>query len=212
MVAHLSTQTTPSPTPTRGMGILRSPYVIFVVAAVVLGGIIWAVALKGNDVATKAVACPIPAAAEEAGLQSEQVSALDTVEPAALDATRIRVLNANGQSGQAGAVAAQLAESGFQAAGADATGNDPIYGQALECHGQIRYGESGQASARSLSLAAPCMQLVSDGRGDDTVDLVLGTTFSRLSDSVAAVGALDELKVGRQPISSVLDTARSVSC
>lgn len=212
MVAHLSTQTTPSPTPARGMGFLRSPYVIFAVAAVVLGGIIWAVALKGNDVATKAVACPIPAAAEEAGLQSEQVNALDTVEPAVLDTTRIRVLNANGQSGQAGAVAAQLAESGFQAAGADATGNDPIYGQALECHGQIRYGESGQASARSLSLAAPCMQLVSDGRGDDTVDLVLGTTFSRLSDSVAAVGALDELKVGRQPISSVLDTARSVSC
>lgn len=212
MVAHLSTQTTPSPTPARGMGLLRSPYVIFAVAAVVLGGIIWAVALKGNDVATKAVACPIPAAAEEAGLQSEQVNALDTVEPAVLDTTRIRVLNANGQSGQAGAVAAQLAESGFQAAGADATGNDPIYGQALECHGQIRYGESGQASARSLSLAAPCMQLVSDGRGDDTVDLVLGTTFSRLSDSVAAVGALDELKVGRQPISSVLDTARSVSC
>ena len=56
------------------------------------------------------------------------------------------------------------------------------------------------------------MQLVTDGRTDGTVDLALGTTFSRLSDSTAAVGALDELKVGRQPISSELDAARAVSC
>ena len=212
MVAHLSTRTTPSPTPARGMTLLRTPYTVFVVAAVVLGGLVWAVALRGDDAATQAVACPIPAVAEEAGLEAQPVGALDRVEPAVLDSTRIRVLNANGQSGQAGAVAAELAEMGFQSAGADATGNDPIYGQALECHGQIRYGEGGEASARSLSLAAPCMQLVSDGRGDDSVDLVLGTTFARLSDSVASVGALDELKVGRQPISSELDAARAVSC
>lgn len=212
MVAHLSTQTTPSPTPSRGMARLRSPYVIFVVAVVLLGGIVWALALEGDDVATQAVACPVPATATDAGLEAQEVDALDSVEPAVLEATRIRVLNGNGQSGQAGAVAAQLAERGFQAAGADATGNDPIYGQSLECHGQIRYGESGQASARSLSLAAPCMELVADGRGDDTVDLVLGTTFSRLSDTVSSVSALDELKVGRQPISSVVESARSVSC
>lgn len=212
MVAHLSTQTTPSPTPARGMGLLRAPYVLFVVAAVVLGGLVWAVALRGNDAATQAVACPVPAAAEAAGLEAQPVGALDDTDPAVLGDTRIRVLNANGQSGQAGAVAAQLAEAGFQPAGSDATGNDPVYGQALECHGQIRFGESGEAAARSLSLAAPCMQLVTDGRGDDSVDLVLGTTFSRLSDSVSSVGALDELKVGRQPISAELDAARAVSC
>lgn len=212
MVAHLSTQTTPTPTPARGMGRLRAPYVLFVVAAVVLGGLVWALALRSDDSATQAVACPVPAAAEAAGLEAQPVDALDGAEPAVLDSTRVRVLNANGQSGQAGAVAAELAETGFQPAGTDATGNDPVYGQALECHGQIRYGESGEASARSLSLAAPCMQLVSDGRGDDSVDLVLGTTFSRLSDSVPSVGALDELKAGRQPISAELDAARSVSC
>ena len=212
MVAHLSTQSSPSPTPARGMGRLRAPYVLFVVAIVALGGVVWAIALRGDDAATQAVACPIPAAAVEAGLESQPVGALDQVDPAVLDSTRVRVLNANGQSGQAGAVAAELAEMGFQPAGADATGNDPVYGQALECHGQIRYGESGEAGARSLSLAAPCMQLVSDGRGDDTVDLVLGTTFARLSDSVESVGALDELKVGRQPISTELDAARAVNC
>ncbi|MBB1041600.1 LytR family transcriptional regulator, partial [Dietzia sp. Cai40] len=72
--------------------------------------------------------------------------------------------------------------------------------------------EAGEASARSLSLAAPCMQLVSDGRADESVDLVLGTIFSRLSDSAESVGALDELKVGRQPISAELDAARAVNC
>ncbi|MBB1034378.1 envelope integrity protein Cei [Dietzia sp. CQ4] len=212
MVVHLSAQATPSPTPTRGMGRLRRPYVLFVVATLVLGGLVWASALMGSDAATQAAACPVTPAAEEAGLREQPAGALDSVEPALLADTRVRVLNANGQSGQAGAVAAQLAERGFQPAGADATGNDPIYAQDLECHGQIRYGEAGEASARSLSLAAPCMQLVSDGRADESVDLVLGTIFSRLSDSAESVGALDELKVGRQPISAELDAARAVNC
>ena len=212
MVVHLSKQTTPSKTPTRGMGMFRTPYILFVVTALVLGGVVWATALGGNDAATQAAACPLTPAAEEAGLRSESASALDTVEPAPLRDTRVRVLNANGQSGQAGAVAAQLAELGFQAAGENPTGNDPVYTEDLECHGQIRYGESGKANARSLSLAAPCMQLVADGREDSSVDLVLGTIFSRLSDSTAGIGSLDELKVGRQPISTELDAARSVSC
>lgn len=212
MVVHLSTQTRPSPTPTRGMGRLRSPYILFVVAALVLGGVVWATALGGDDVATQAAACPLTPAAEDAGLRDESADALDEVEPAVLGDTRVRVLNANGQSGQAGAVAAQLAELGFQPAGENPTGNDPVYAQDLECHGQIRYGESGEANARSLSLAAPCMQLVADGREDSSVDLVLGTIFSRLSDSTAGIASLDELKVGRQPISTELEAARSVSC
>lgn len=212
MVVHLSTQATPSPTPTRGMGRMASPYIFFVVVALVLGGLVWAFALRGSDAATQAAACPVTPASEEAGLSEQPAGALDSTEPAFLPDTRVRVLNANGQSGQAGAVAAQLAERGFQPAGDDATGNDPVYAQDLECHGQIRYGEAGQAGARSLSLAAPCMQLVADGRDDASVDLVLGTIFSRLSDSAAGVGSLDELKLGRQPISSELEAARSVSC
>ncbi len=212
MVVHLSTQTAPGPTPARGAGRLRSPYALFVVLVLVLGGVVWTLALRGSDVATQAAACPVTPTAEDAGLRAQPANALDAVEPALLTDTRVRVLNANGQSGQAGAVAAQLAESGFQPAGADATGNDPIYAQDLECHGQIRYGEAGQANARSLSLAAPCMQLVSDGRDDASTDLVLGTIFSRLSDSSAAVGALDELKVGRRPISTELEAARAVDC
>lgn len=212
MVSHLSAHATPSPTPSQGLGRLRTPYVLFVVAALVLGAVVWATALGGSDVATQAAACPVTPAAEDAGLREQPAGELDTVEPALLADTRVRVLNANGQSGQAGAVAAQLVEHGFQPAGADATGNDTVYSQDLECHGQIRYGEAGKATARSLSLVAPCMQLVADSRDDATVDLVLGTIFSRLSDSAEAMGALDELKVGRQPLTSELEAARSVSC
>lgn len=212
MVSHLSTRATPSPTPARGMRRLRTPYVLLVVAMLVLGAVVWAVALGGSDVATQAAACPVTPEAEEAGLEEQSAGALDSTEPALLADTRVRVLNANGEAGQAGAVAAQLAERGFRSAGADATGNDPLYGQSLDCHGQIRFGESGRSGARSLSLVAPCMQLVSDGREDDSVDLVLGTIFSRLTDSAAAVTALDELKVGRQPASADLEAARAVSC
>lgn len=212
MVSHLSTRATPSPTPARGLHRLRAPYVLLVVAALMLGGIVWAVALGGNDAATQAAACPVTEASGSAGLEEQSAGALDSTEPALLTDTRVRVLNANGEVGQAGAVAAQLAERGFRSAGADATGNDPVYGQSLDCHGQIRYGEAGRATARSLSLVAPCMQLVTDGREDATVDLVLGTIFSRLTDSTAAVSALDELKVGRQPSSADLEAARSVSC
>lgn len=212
MVVHLSAHAAPSPTPARGLGRLRTPYVLFVIVALILGALVWFVALRGSDAATQAAACPLPPAAESAGLTDQPAGALDSVEPALLNDTRVRVLNANGQSGQAGAVAAQLAEIGFQPAGTDAIGNDTIYGQALECHGQIRYGEAGQASARSLSLAAPCMQLVADGREDASVDLVLGTIFSRLSDTTAAAGALDELKVGGQPITAELEAARAVDC
>lgn len=212
MVSHLSTRATPSPTPSRGAGRLRAPYVFFVVAVLILGALVWALALRGDDAATQAASCPITPAAEGAGLEDQPADALNSTEPALLEDTSVRVLNANGQSGQAGAVAAQLAERGFQPAGEDATGNDPVYGQQLECHGQIRYGEAGEATARALSLSAPCMQLVSDGREDGSVDLVLGTIFSSLTDSMAAVGALDELKVGRQPVSAELDSARAVNC
>ncbi len=46
----------------------------------------------------------------------------------------------------------------------------------MECQGQIRFGANGLAAASSVWLVAPpCAELVQDGRGDDTVDLALGT-------------------------------------
>jgi len=213
MVTHLSNRVAPRPPRPRGGALLRTPFVILAAVLVILGAGIWATALGGDDAATDAAACNASPEAEAAGLSPQKANALDDVQPATLDKTRIRVLNANGESGQAGAIAAQLSERGFRAAGQNATGNDPVYpGQDLGCHGQIRYGDKGAGTARSLSLVAPCMELVSDPRSDDTVDLVLGKIFSKLSDSTRAYSALDELKAGRQPSDADLEAARAGNC
>src|SRR5690625_1184820 len=88
MVVHLSAHAAPSPTPARGLGRRRTPYVTSVVVALGLGGIVWCVALRGSDAATQAVACPVPPVAEAAGLEEQSADVLDTVEPAALNDTR----------------------------------------------------------------------------------------------------------------------------
>ena len=51
----------------------------------------------------------------------------------------------------------------------------------LQCQGQIRFGPAGRAAAAALWLVAPCTELYQDQRGDDTVDLAIGTDFGDLS-------------------------------
>jgi hypothetical protein len=107
--------------------------------------------------------------------------------PAKLADTRIQVFNASGQGGQAAEVAGALRDLGFAE---PAAANDPIYVNArLECQGQIRFGPSGRAAAAAVWLVAPCTELYQDQRGDDTVDLAIGTEFSELSrgDDIDAV-------------------------
>ena len=114
-------------------------------------------------------------------------SGLINVAPAKLADTKIRVLNASGQGGQAGEVAGALRDLGFAAPTA---ANDPIYaGTRLTCQGQIRFGKSGRPGAASAWLVAPCVELYEDDRKDDSADLVIGADFSSLnnSDDIAAV-------------------------
>ena len=101
------------------------------------------------------------------------------VTPAKLADTKIRVLNASGQGGQAAEVAGALRDLGF----AEPTAaNDPVYVNArLECQGQIRFGPSGRAAAAAVWLVAPCTELFQDERSDDTVDLAIGTEFTELT-------------------------------
>lgn len=213
MVTHLSNRAVPRPPRPTGTALLRTPFVILVVSCLLVGAAVWALAVSRDDAATEAAACTVSPEAEAAGLVPQKADALDGVDPAPLDQTSVRVLNANGESGQAGAIAAQLAERGFRSAGADSTGNDPVYpDQDLTCHGQIRYGDAGAATARTLSLVAPCMELVTDAREGNSVDLVLGTFFSKLSDSTPAYAALDALKAGQQPSAENLEAARAGGC
>ena len=67
------------------------------------------------------------------------------VAPAKLADTKIRVLNASGQGGQAADVSGALRDLGFAQPTA---ANDPVYADTrLTCQGQIRFGPNGQAAA-----------------------------------------------------------------
>jgi len=127
-------------------------------------------------------------------------SALDEVDPLPPDAVKIRVLNGNGQRGQAGLVAGVLSgDLGFGKAGEPA--NDPVYPDFnLDCHAQIRFGANGVAAGRTLSLVVPCAELVRDARPDDTVDLALGKQFEMLRPSADAKAILRQItELAAQP-------------
>lgn len=125
---------------------------------------------------------------------------LDAVEPLPPDAVKVRVLNANGERGQASLIAAELtSDLGFASAGPP--GNDPVYpAWDLSCQAQVRFGPNGDAAARTLSLVVPCAELIRDARPDDTVDLALGQQFEALRPNAAAKQVLRKLtELASQP-------------
>jgi hypothetical protein len=163
---------------------------MFVVLALVTL-VVWVVALNRPADVREATVCngPPPATDPAAPNLGEQVTreSMTDVAPAKLADTRIRVLNASGQGGQASEVSGELRDLGFAQPEA---ANDPVYaGTRLQCQGQIRFGPGGRAAAAAVWLVAPCTELFQDQRPDDTVDLAIGTDFSQLahSDDIDAV-------------------------
>jgi hypothetical protein len=185
--------------------------VLFVVTAV-----IWVIALTRPAPVHQAAVCNAPPAPTDPaqpklGTQVSR-STMSEVTPARLADTKIRVLNASGQGGQAGDVAGGLRELGF---GQPTAANDPIYTSTkLTCQGQIRFGPTGQGAAAAAWLVAPCMELFEDQRTDDTVDVALGTEFTALAHS----DDIDSLLAGLRPDAtappdlSALSTIHSASC
>jgi len=156
---------------------------VFVTLAVVTM-LVWVLALSQPVDVHEATVCNAPPPAADptapAAQLGEQVTRADMtdVTPAKLVDTKIRVLNASGQGGQAAEVAGELRDLGFAEPAAT---NDTVYANArLECQGQIRFGPSGRAAAAAVWL---------DQRSDATVDLAIGTEFSELthSDDIDAV-------------------------
>lgn len=147
---------------------------------------------------------PTDAGAPKLGRQVSGSSLID-VAPAKLADTKIRVLNASGQGGQAGEVSGTLRDLGFAAPTA---ANDPIYaGSRLSCQGQIRFGQAGRPGAAAAWLVAPCVELYQDDRTDDTVDLVIGTDFTSLANSDDISAVLSGLRPGAtEPADSSLIT------
>jgi hypothetical protein len=172
----------------------------------VASAVVWTIALTRPPEVHEAAACnPPPPQADPAqphlGTPVSR-STMINVAPAKLADAKIRVLNASGRGGQAADVAGALKDLGFAQPTA---ANDPIYARTrLNCQGQIRFGDAGQAGAAAVWLVAPCAELYHDDRSDDSVDLVLGTEFSSLvhSDDIDAV--LAGLRPGAEPADSAL--------
>lgn len=167
------------------------PGIIAVGVMFVITAIVWAFALTRPIDVREAAACnppPAPANANSPKLgEPVSHSSMIDVAPAKLAQSKINVLNASGQGGQAGEVASALRDLGFAQPTA---ANDPIYvNTRLICHGQIRFGPSGRAGAAAVWLVAPCVELFQDNRPDDSVDLAIGTEFTALahSDDIDAV-------------------------
>ena len=159
------------------------PGALMFAALAVAALLVWVIALsQPPEVREVAVSVSTPTLGEQVSR-----STMTDVTPAKLADTRIKVLNASGQGGQAAEVAGALRDLGFTEPEA---ANDPVYANGrLQCQGQIRFGPAGRAAAASVWLVAPCTELFQDQRQDDTVDLAIGTDFTELahSDDIDAV-------------------------
>jgi cell division septation protein DedD len=167
------------------------PGIIVLVAMAVVTLVVWVIAFNQTTDAPELAACnppPAPTDATQTALgEKVSTSTMTDVTPAKLADTKIRVLNASGQGGQAGEVAGALRDLGYAPPTA---GNDTVYENTrLACQGQIRFGPSGRAAAAALWLVAPCTELYQDQRPDDTVDLAIGTDFTDIAhnDDIDAV-------------------------
>jgi hypothetical protein len=194
------------------------PGILLLVALVVVTMLVWVVALSRPADVHEATICntpPAPADPSAPGpLLGEQVTRADMtdVTPAKLADTKIKVLNASGQGGQAAEVATALRDLGF----AEPTAaNDPVYANTrLECQGQIRFGPSGRAAAAAVWLVAPCTELFADKRPDNSVDLAIGTQFSQLShsDDIDAVLASLRPQATQSADPSLLSKIHTATC
>ncbi|AXK89888.1 envelope integrity protein Cei [Nocardia farcinica] len=201
------------------------PWLVMLGVLALICSIVWIKALTTEDADTAAMACNSPSPAAEPGAepapalgQRVGASRLEEVEPAPLAESKVRVLNANNQRGQAADVASRLGDLGFGSAPGTQYGNDPIYVNGdLECMGQIRFGVNGRPAAATVQLVVPCAELIEDQRTDETVDLVLGSLFRGIQPSNDAEEVLRSLKnpaPGDSPKIDIdlLEAARTARC
>lgn len=161
------------------------PFTILLTALAAVTLLVWLIAFQRPAEVEQTASCnapPPPTEPTQVALGERVTSATMTeVVPAKLADTKIKVLNASGQGGQAAEVAGALRDLGYAQPEA---ANDNVYASTrLECQGQLRFGASGRAAAAAVWLVAPCTELYQDQRTDDTVDLAIGTEFGELSHS-----------------------------
>ncbi len=185
------------------------PALLFILVLGIAASIVWLRVMTTETEATGAAHCDPPPTQPTQATQPEapppspatlgkpqEINVLDSTAPAPPDRVLVRVLNASNTRGAAGIVTETLRTFGFtQVAEPD---NDPIYGDAMTCRAQIRFGPQGEAAARTLSLVEPCAELVRDDRQDATVDVAIGDEFDDLNPNRHAVTALEQLTAWSQ--------------
>ncbi|WP_343601962.1 envelope integrity protein Cei [Mycobacterium sp.] len=180
------------------------PAIALLAVLAVAAGLVWTIALTRPPRIREAAVCNPPPDQTDAARLGEAVpgSSMVNVLPARLAETRVHVLNASGRGGEAADVAAALRDLGFAQPTA---ANDPLYANTrLNCQGEIRFGEAGQATAAAVWLVVPCAELFHDDRADDSVDLALGTEFSGLAHSDDIDAVLAGLRPDAEPADSAL--------
>ncbi|MFF0487945.1 envelope integrity protein Cei [Nocardia sp. NPDC004068] len=200
------------------------PWVAMVAILALICAIVWIKALTTEGRSHAAMTCNSPSPAQDQAAQQQvapgqrvSASRLHDVQPAPLSQAKVRIYNASGQRGLAEHIASRLSDYGFASPPAPVFANDPVYVNGdLECTGQIRFGVNGRPAAASVQLLAPCAELIEDQRGDDTVDLALGSLFG--NDVHPSTDAEEVLKSLKNPApsggidSSLLDAARKGHC
>lgn len=185
----------------------RRPLPAFILIAVlgVAATVVWLNVMSKEAEPTTAAKCDPPAArpaSETAGDtepstppttlgQSLEYTSLDRIAPTPPAEVLVRVVNGSNRKGAARVVTESLRELGFDQIAEPA--NDPLYGDTMTCLGQIRFGQQGTSAARTLSLLAPCAELIRDERKDATVDLAIGGDFDGLRPNSQARTALEQL-------------------
>lgn len=192
------------------------PGLLVLAALAVVTLMVWVTAFNQPTDVHQVASCNAPPAAADATQTAlgDQVmpATMTEVAPAKLADTKIRVLNASGQGGQAAEVAGALRDLGYAPPTA---ANDTVYENTrLECQGQIRFGPAGRAAAAALWLVVPCTELFQDQRTDDTVDLAIGTEFTEVSHNDDTDAVLASLRPdATQPAdSSLLAKIHSGAC
>ncbi|WP_231121712.1 LytR C-terminal domain-containing protein [Motilibacter peucedani] len=100
--------------------------------------------------------------------------------PPAPRTVRVRVLNSTPKAGLAAAVGRAYRSRGFTVASVgNSTG--PVGGTVV-----VRSGPKGAAAAREVAAWVPGARLVTDRRAGTTVDVVVGSAYSRMRTSPAA--------------------------
>jgi LytR cell envelope-related transcriptional attenuator len=160
----------------------------------VIAMVVWIRVITTNSDIDAHIRCE-PAATAPPGVVFTALghTALDETVPLPPDKVAVKVVNAGQGRGLAGIATENLRQLGFtQVAPPE---NDPAYPQGnAKCIGQIRFGDTGTAAARMVSLVAPCAELIRDNRADATVDLAIGNGFTDLRLTQPAHQVLQQLR------------------